>query len=258
MKTETISGQSSEQSVKPDSSFLDLRDKIAVVTGASSGIGKAIALALAEEGAQVHLVGRRLGALEEAAKLAKTHSPRAQAVRADLTRDEEVRSLAASLERADILVHCAGEIRHSEHERASLDDFDAQYRANIRGPYLLTQLLLPLLRVGPGQIVFINSSSGLHARARSGQFAATQHAMKAVADSLREEVNPDGIRVLCVFPGRTATPRMENLFREERKTYRPELLMQPENVASTVIHALKMPRTAEITEISIRPLLKSY
>ena len=117
---------------------------------------------------------------------------------------------------------------------------------------------LPLLRAGSGQVVFINSSSGLRARARSGQFAATQHAMKAVADSLREEVNADGIRVLSVFPGRTATPRTEQLFREERKVYRPELLMQPEDVAAMVVHSLKMPRTCEITEISMRPLFKSY
>jgi NADP-dependent 3-hydroxy acid dehydrogenase YdfG len=107
-------------------------------------------------------------------------------------------------------------------------------------------------------VVFINSSSGLRARARTGQFAATQHAMKAIADSLREEVNADGIRVLCVFPGRTATPRTEQLFREERKAYKPELLMQPEDVAAMVVHSLKMPRTCEVTEISIRPLFKSY
>jgi NADP-dependent 3-hydroxy acid dehydrogenase YdfG len=82
--------------------------------------------------------------------------------------------------------------------------------------------------------------------------------MKAVADSLREEVNSDGIRVLCVFPGRTATPRTKRLFHEEGKAYRPDLLMQPEDVATMVVHALKMPRTAEVTEIMIRPLFKSY
>ena len=82
--------------------------------------------------------------------------------------------------------------------------------------------------------------------------------MKAIADSLREEVNADGIRVLSVFPGRTATPRMERLFREEGRAYRPELLLQPRDVAAIVIHALKMPRTAEVTEISIRPCAKSY
>jgi NADP-dependent 3-hydroxy acid dehydrogenase YdfG len=239
-----------------------LRDQVAVVTGASSGIGKAIAMALIGEGAQVCLVGRKLDVLEDLANTARQNSLRARACRADLTRDEDVHALLADLERnggrVDVLVHCAGEIRHAEHAHAPISDFDAQYRANVRGPYLLTQSLLPLLRPGSGQVVFVNSSSGLRARARTGQFAATQHAMKAIADSLREEVNADGVRVLCVFPGRTATPRTEQLFREERKAYRPELLMQPEDVAAMVVHALKMPRTCEVTEISIRPLFKSY
>ena len=239
-----------------------LRDKIAIVTGASSGIGKAIALGLAQEGAQLCLVARRLEVLEEVAKTAQEFSEFVRACRADLTRDEDIRVVVEDVERVggrvDVLVLCGGEIHHGDHASSSLKDFDAQYRANVRGPYLLTQALLPALRVGPGQVVFINSSSGLKARARSGQFAATQHAMKAVADSLREEVNADGIRVLSVFPGRTATPRTEALFHEERKAYRPDLLMQPEDIASMVIHALKMPRTAEVTEISMRPLCKSY
>jgi NADP-dependent 3-hydroxy acid dehydrogenase YdfG len=82
--------------------------------------------------------------------------------------------------------------------------------------------------------------------------------MKAIADSLRDEVNADGIRVLNVFPGRTATPRTERLFQEEGVTYRPELLMQPDDVATIVLHALNMPRSVEVTEIALRPLYKSY
>ncbi|HKT46187.1 MAG TPA: SDR family NAD(P)-dependent oxidoreductase [Candidatus Acidoferrales bacterium] len=263
MPTETISRPTQQERALNMSGVLeDLCDKVAVVTGASSGIGRAIGLALAAEGAQVHLVARRLETLEEIAQLTHEQKNPARACRADLTRDEDIQSLAASLQRnggrVDVLVHCAGEIHHAEHEQAPITDLDAQYRANVRGPYLLTQTLLPLLRAGAGQVVFVNSSSGLHAKARSGQFAATQHAMKAVADSFREEVNSDGIRVLCVFPGRTATPRTEKLFSEERKGYKPELLMQPEDVAYMVVHALKTPRTAEVTELHIRPLYKSY
>jgi NADP-dependent 3-hydroxy acid dehydrogenase YdfG len=262
MTAQIVEGQVTERPVKTSFRFQNLRDKVAVVTGASSGIGKSIALALAEEGAQVCFVGRKVNTLEEVAKLAQEHSPQGRAFRADLTHDEDIVALAADLERnggrVDVLVLCGGEIHHAEHAGASITDFDAQYRANVRGPYLLTQALLPLLRAGRGQVVFINSTSGLRARARVGQFAATQHGMKAIADSLREEVNADGIRVLSVFPGRTATPRTEQLFQEERKTYRPELLMQPGDVAAMVVHALKMPRTAEVTEISIRPLCKSY
>ena len=73
-----------------------------------------------------------------------------------------------------------------------------------------------------------------------------------------KEVNADGIRVLSIFPGRTATPRMEKLFAKEGRAYKPELLLQPEDVAEMVTHALRLPRTAEVTDISIRPMQKSY
>jgi NADP-dependent 3-hydroxy acid dehydrogenase YdfG len=262
MTVQTTEGQITGSPLKTSFQLQSLRDKTVVVTGATSGIGKSIALALAQEGAQVCLIGRNSRSLEEVAKLAQEQSPQVQAIRADLTRDEDIAALATDLKRnggrVDVLVLCGGEIFHGEHAAAAIADFDAQFRANVRGPYLLIQAMLPLLRAGQGQVVFINSTSGLRAHARSGQFAATQHAMKAIADSFREEVNADGIRVLAVFPGRTATLRTERLFQEERKAYRPELLMQPEDVAATVIHAIRMPRTAEVTEISIRPLFKSY
>jgi short-subunit dehydrogenase len=233
-----------------------------VVTGASSGIGKCIALALAEQGARIWLIGRSTAKLEDATRLCKERAPHSRSFRADLTRSEDIEQLVTELQSdrgcLHVLIHSAGLIHHGEHASASVAELDAQYQANVRAPYLLTQALLPLLRREAGQIVFINSSSSLHARARSGQFAATQHAMKAIADSLREEVNADGIRVLSVYPGRTATPRTEQLFREERKAYKPELLMQPEDIAAMVVQALRLPPTAEVTDMSIRPLYKSY
>jgi NADP-dependent 3-hydroxy acid dehydrogenase YdfG len=264
-KTVTAATQARQEQQRParnEVPSVELRGRVAVVTGASSGIGKAIALALAAQGAQLCLVGRNLETLEAVGEHTGQHSPKARAYRADLTREEDIHALAAEVQReagqVDILVHCAGEIHHGEQARAAVAELDAQYAANLRGPYLLTQALLPLLRIGPGQIVFINSSAGLKARAGVGQFSATQHALRAIADSLRDEVNADGIRVLSVFPGRTATPRMAALFERESKLYQPELLMQPEDVASMVVHALALPRTAEVTEITMRPLRKSY
>jgi NADP-dependent 3-hydroxy acid dehydrogenase YdfG len=116
--------------------------------------------------------------------------------------------------------------------------------------------LLPMLRSRHGQVVFINSSVGTRAPANVGQYAATKHALKAIADSLRDEVNADGMRVLSVFLGRTATPMQAAIYEMEGRTYRPELLLQPEDVAAVVINALTLPRTAEVTDISIRPFKK--
>jgi len=236
--------------------------QVAVVTGAGSGVGRAIALGLARQGATLCLVGRRSEMLKTVAESIQTAAPKVACYRADLTQDEDIAELTARLrrdfEQVDLLVHSAGVISLGSLEDAPVEDFDWQYRTNVRAPYALTQALLPMLRSRQGQIVFINSSAGLNARAKAGQYAATKHALKAVADSLREEVNAYGIRVLSVFLGRTASPMQAAIYEMEGREYRPELLMQPEDVAAVVINALGLPRTAEVTEINLRPLLKSY
>src|SRR5712692_4575271 len=239
-----------------------LTGQIALVTGASQGIGKAIALGLVAQGAELCLVGRKVEALKAVADSVGSNGPRARSYCADLTRDEDVQQLAEGLTRdfghLDILVHCAGTVFLGPLERAPVAEFDVQFRTNVRAPYALTQALLPLLRARRGQVVFINSSVGLRARANVGQYAATKHALKAIADSLRQEVNADGVRVLSVYPGRTATPGQAIIFQMEGRIPQPHLLMQPEDVASMVVHALCLPRTAEVTEIHMRPLVKSY
>jgi NADP-dependent 3-hydroxy acid dehydrogenase YdfG len=239
-----------------------LKDQIAVVTGASSGIGKAIALSVAQQGAEVCLVARRRELLEDVAKKIQTLGSRGHACPADLTKDDDISNLGARFQkdfgRVNILVLCGGAIFHGPLEKASLADFDLMYRSNVRGHYLMIQTMLPLLREIKGQIVFINSSAGLRSPATAGQFSATQSAFRSIADSLRDEVNADGIRVLSVFPGRTATPRIAKLFEKEGRAYQPDVLMQAEDIAEMVTHSLRLPRTAEVTDISIRPMQKSY
>jgi NADP-dependent 3-hydroxy acid dehydrogenase YdfG len=239
-----------------------LKGQIAVVTGASSGIGKAIALSVAGHGAEVCLVARRRELLEEVAKKIHALGSRGHACPADLTKDDDIIGLGARLQKdfghVNILVLCGGAIFHGPLEKASLADFDLMYRSNVRGHYFMIQTMLPLLRKSKGQIVFINSSAGLRSPATSGQFSATQHAFRSIADSLRDEVNADGIRVLSIFPGRTATPRIAKLFEKEGRAYQPDLLMQANDVAEMVTHSLRLPRTAEVTDIGIRPMQKSY
>jgi NAD(P)-dependent dehydrogenase (short-subunit alcohol dehydrogenase family) len=121
-----------------------------------------------------------------------------------------------------------------------------------------SQALLPLLKGRQGQIVFINSSQGLQARANTGAYALTKHALKALVDSSRQEINADGIRILSIYPGLTATPAIKLLCEIQGQSYRPDLLLQPEDVAQVVLNTLQLPRTAEVTNIEIRPLIKSY
>jgi NADP-dependent 3-hydroxy acid dehydrogenase YdfG len=96
----------------------------------------------------------------------------------------------------------------------------------------------------------------LNARSGVAQYAATKYALKAMADSLRAEVNSERIRVLSVFPGRTAGPMQEARYAAEGKPYHPKSLLQPSDIALAVIAALALPRTAEITDLRIRPFLK--
>lgn len=239
-----------------------LENQVAVVTGASSGIGKAIALGLAAQGASLCLVGRRLETLQSVADAAKGKASQHYCYQADLAVDREVDELIADIKRdiqsVDILVHGAGVIWLGPLEAATADQLDGHYKTNLRAPYVLTQGLLPALKSRQGQVLFVNSSAGLTAKANAGQYAASKHALKAVADSLREEVNPAGVRVLSLFLGRTASPMQAAVYAVEGKAYHPELLMQPEDVAAMAIHALTLPRSIEVTEISMRPLLKSY
>jgi NAD(P)-dependent dehydrogenase (short-subunit alcohol dehydrogenase family) len=234
--------------------------RVAVVAGASGGIGRAITVALSREGACVCALGRNPIALAETVAATQQYA-QATAFQIDLALEEDLQTVLQHLEEVrslDILIHCAGVIHLDVMGHARVQDLDLQYSTNVRAPYLLTQRLLPLLITSRGQIVFINSSVGLAAnRSNIGQYAATKHALKALAESLREEVNPKGVRVLSAYLGRTATPMQEALFRAEGKTYHPETLLQPEDVASMIVHALMLPSTAEVTDINIRPMRKS-
>jgi NADP-dependent 3-hydroxy acid dehydrogenase YdfG len=240
-----------------------LRDRAALVTGASSGIGRAIAVGLGAEGTALCLAGRDLGRLAEVEEAARqAGASRAVAVSLDATRDEDLRQLAAralaEFDMLDILVHSAGAYERGTSADAPVDAFDRQYRANLHAPYLLTQLLLPRLRAEGGDVVFINSAQGLAVSPSSAQFAATQHGLRAFADALRQEVNADGVRVMSIHLGRTATPRQERIFDEEGRPYAPELLLQPEDVAAMVLAALRLPHRAELTTFTMRPTVKSY
>ncbi len=236
-----------------------LDGRTALVTGASRGIGRAVALALAGAGAAVQALARDAAALEALADADPAGRLRSHPL--DLTEDAGLATLARRLEadpgRLDVLVHCAGVIAHAPLAEARVEDLDRQWAANLRAPWLLTRSLLPLLCAGGGgDVVFVNSSVTRHPRAHSGAFAATQHALVGVADALRAELNDAGVRVLSVFPGRTATPRQAALHEQAGADYRPARLLQPEDVAATILHAVTLPRSAEITELHIRPAWK--
>jgi len=235
-------------------------NNVAVVSGASSGIGRAIAQHLLGQGSTVYLLGRNLERLQE---VAANHGHLARICQIDLSVDEELMRLRDLVQKdcggVDLLIHCAGIILLGTLSEARVDDFDQQYRINVRSPWLLTQLLLPMLKSRSGQIVFMNSTVSLTPpRMGVGQYSASKHTLKAISDSCRMELNRDGIRVLTMFLGRTATAMQQTICEREGHHYQPERLMQPEDVVNMTMAAINLPRSAEVTEITMRPMLKTY
>jgi len=239
----------------------DFRGQSAIVTGATGGVGHAIASALVSAGAAVLLAARRGAALDQLIRESGWRTDSVSSSVVDLADESDVRTFAvdAGTRCPDLhlLIHAAGAIALGAIGDSQLTSFDEQYQINVRAPYQLTQALLPNLIRGNGQIVFINSSAGLHARSGVAQYAATKHALRAVADSLRDEVNERGVRVLSVFLGRTASRMQQAVHEHEGRDYHPERLLQPSDVASIVLSALLLPCTAEVTDLHIRPMLKS-
>jgi short-subunit dehydrogenase len=234
---------------------MNLTNTHAVITGASSGIGTALAVALAHEGVHLHLLGRDGSKLEHVRKHIQTDVNDAITVQVhafDLTDDAEVMDFCHAQHDAaiDMLIHSAGVVELGKLADSSIDTLDWHYNVNVRAPYLLTKGLLDQLEAASGHIVFINSGAGLRANAGWGQYAMSKFALKALADSLRAEL--DGVRVLSVYPGRTATPMQQGVYEQEGKTYDPEPLIQPEDVASQIVSALKLPRRASVIDLNIR------
>lgn len=224
---------------------------VALVTGAGSGIGRAIACLLAAQGMSVLLAGRREKLLREAAAEAGAN---ARAVPSDIATSEGVAAVASALPPAlHVLVHSAGAFRYGPLESTADADWAALDAINLRAPMLLTAACLPALRAARGQVVFINSTAALRSAPGAGAYVVTKHALRAATDVLRQEVNADGVRVLSVFPGRTDTPMQDAVLAAEGRLGNPDALLQPEDVASMVLAALVLPRRAEVTDIILRP-----
>ena len=167
----------------------------AVVTGATGGIGRACVADLARDH-DVLALGRDAGRLAELAEI-----PHVTVRAADLTDPAGIPAAVAGLDRVDVLVHSAAVAGRTSVEGASVEQWRAQLELNVVAPAELTRLLLPALRAARGTVVFLNSGSGLTARAGDAVYAASKFALRALADSLRQEVAADGIVVSSVHPG---------------------------------------------------------
>jgi short-subunit dehydrogenase len=235
-------------------------DHRCVVTGASSGIGRALALALSSEGGHVWAIGRSEERLESLVEESAAGSGDISAVQADLEDDADLERTTAEILAAapdvHVLVHAAGALALGAFESLSASEVDRLLRVNLRAPVLLTQALLPALRNVGGQVVFMNSLAADGASANNAVYAATKRGLTGVADGLRAEVNAAGMRVMSAYVGRTATPMQVWMHEQEGRPFRSELLLQTDDVVRAVLNALAMPRTGEIIDVRLRPSAK--
>ncbi|WP_410647393.1 SDR family oxidoreductase [Amycolatopsis sp. cmx-4-54] len=219
---------------------------LALVTGATRGIGAAAARALAPTH-RLLLGGRDAGALGE---LAGT-LPEAKPWPIDLTDTEALETATAELGELDVLVHSAGVARLGTVETATDADWRANFEVNVLGVVTLTRLLLPALRASKGHVVVINSGAGQSARPGWGPYAASKFAVRAFADSLREEES--ALRVTSIYPGRTDTEMQQAIVADEGRAYEPERFLRPESVAAAVLGAVSASGDAHPTEVILRP-----
>ncbi len=228
--------------------------KTVLITGASSGIGRALALEAARPECTLHLLGRDPNRLGDVVEAARTRGADVHVHAFDLTDDEERSTWASSLElpSLDVLIHSAGAATLSPVLETTAEQLDLNWQVNLRAPFLLTQTLLPAVLEAKGQVVFINSGAGLRTNAGWAAYAASKHGLKALADGLREEVKPQGVRVMSVYPGRTATPMQQNIRKLEGKPYEASDYIRPEDVSRMVMSAIQLPRTADVIDLNIR------
>ena len=241
----------------------NLSGKTALVTGASSGIGRAAAVALAAAGAQVALVARRADRLSGLAAQIEADGGKALARPADVTDEPDaaraVEDTVAHFGGLSILVNAAGMTQTGKVENGDLSDWRYVFELNFWASFYTSRAAIPALKVGGGDIVNISSTAGRRAvGATFGPYAASKFALTAFNESLRAEVTLAGIRVSIIEPGATATEIHEHIKDDRVREFTRDHVqkdgaMQPEDVAAAIVFAVSLPPRVNVSQLVIRP-----
>ena len=243
-----------------------LAGKVAVCTGASSGIGRAIVLALAEAGCHVAMGARRLEELENTHKEVANACPgsavKTLSVRTDVTDRQDVENLVKTAEVAfgpvDILVNCAGVMYFTLMKNVMWDQWDAQVDINCKGTmYGIGAVLPSMLQRGAGHIVNITSDAGRKSFPGLGVYSGTKYFVEAMSQALRAETSSSGLRVTCIQPGNVETSLLSMSTDSEglKKYGKPSgaKVLEPSDIGRAVIYALTQPEWCAVNEVLVEP-----
>jgi NADP-dependent 3-hydroxy acid dehydrogenase YdfG len=242
-----------------------IKDKVVVITGASSGLGEAAARHLAKEGAKLVLGARRLGRLETLARALSLGKD--AVVQTDVTHVEQVRHLvdqAVKLHgRIDVILNNAGIMPQSLFENLKVDEWDRMIDVNIKGVLYGIAAALPHMKAQKsGHIINVSSVAGHKVGPGSGVYSATKHAVRALSEGLRQEVKPYNIRTTVISPGAVATELPDTITDSAvgarvRGLY-DSIAIPADSFARTVIFAMSQPDDVDINEILFRPTQQEY
>lgn len=240
-----------------------LEEKVAIITGASAGIGEATAIALAAEGATVVISARRGDRLDALAKRIVDSGGKALPIITNITDETQANNLIhkanAELGRVDILVNNAGIALTGNIDGGNTSDWRRMFDVNVFGLLYATHAVLPIFKAqGGGHIVNISSVAGRLARAGVGIYNATKWGVNAISESLRQEVLKDNIRVTIIEPGLVNTeinnhitdPVSKQISEERRKSIKA---LESEDIARAIAYAVTQPQHVNVNEILIRP-----
>jgi NAD(P)-dependent dehydrogenase (short-subunit alcohol dehydrogenase family) len=230
-----------------------LVSKVAIVTGASRGIGRAVSVALAQEAATVVLAARSIQKLQETADKVTEAGGKAEIVVTELTEEESIKNLVKvtneKFSRLDILVNNAGVTHSARLEETITEDWERCMQINARAPFILCREALPLLRKSQaGYIINIASVVGVKGYPLQSAYTSSKHALRGMTISLSEELKGSNIRVHLLCPGGVDT----ELVQKVRPDIKKDELMQPEEIAELVLYLVTHKGNAVIDELHIR------
>ena len=240
-----------------------IRGKVVVITGASSGLGEAAARLLSAQGATVVLGARRSDRLQSLADELSGSGGKALAVATDVTHRNQVKRLvdtaAQKFGRVDVMINNAGIMPRAPLERLTIDDWDRTIDVNIKGVlYGIAAALPHMKKQKSGHMIFVSSVAGHKIGPDFAVYAATKHAVRALAEGFRQEVKPYNIRTTIISPGAVATELPDSVtepdIAEKIRTYYDEIAIPAESFAQAVVFAMSQPEEVDVNEILFRPI----